>query len=89
MRGLQHRLERQHGIDFKFSSVAGQNQHGHVERVICSVQESYNDCGRLTKRYNATSLQTLDKLVQNNYNNLPLLLTKGDTQVATYTRYTE
>ena len=72
LRGLQHKLERQHGIDFEVCPVAGHNQHGHVERVIRSVQESFNDCGLLTKRYNATSLQTLAKLVENQYNNLPL-----------------
>ena len=52
--------------------VSGHNQHGHVGRVINSVQESFNDCGLLTGRYTATTLQTLAKLVENNYNNLPL-----------------
>ena len=72
LRGLQHRLERQNGIEFEVCPVAGHNQHGHVERVIRSVQESFNDYGLLTQRYNATTLQTLAKLVENNYNNLPL-----------------
>jgi hypothetical protein len=72
MRGVQHQLKREHGIEFEVCPVAGHNQHGHVERVIRSVQESFNDCGLLTKRYNATSLQTLAKLVENQYNNLPL-----------------
>ena len=62
LRGLQHILERQHGIDFEVCPVAGRNQHGHVERVIRSVQESFNDCGLLTKRYTATTLQTLAEL---------------------------
>ena len=66
--GVQHQLERQHGVDFKVCPVTG---HDHVERVIRSVQESFNDCGLLTKRYTATTLQTLAKLVENNYNNLP------------------
>ena len=36
------------------------------------MQESFNDSGLLTKRYTATTLQTLAKLIENNYNNLPL-----------------
>jgi hypothetical protein len=67
MRGLQHRLERQYGVDFEVSPVLSQKQHGHMERVIRSVQEPFNDCGLLTKRYTATTLQTLAKLVENNY----------------------
>jgi hypothetical protein len=70
--GLQHQLERQNGVDFEVCPVLGHNQHGHVERIIHSVQESFNYCGLLTSRYTATTLQTLAKLVENNYNNLPL-----------------
>ena len=66
MRGLQHQLERQHGVDFEVCPVAGHNQYGHVERVIRSMHESFNDCGLLTKRYTATTLQMLAKLVENN-----------------------
>ena len=72
MRGVQHQLKREHGNEFEECPLAGHNQHGHVERVIHSVQESFNNCGLLTKRYNATSLQTLAKLVENQCNNLPL-----------------
>jgi hypothetical protein len=43
-----------------------------VERVIRSVQESFQDSGLLKKRYHATGLQTLAKLIENSYNNLPL-----------------
>ena len=46
--------------------------HGQVERVIKSVQESFTDSGLLAGRYHATGLQTLCKLVENQYNNLPL-----------------
>ena len=31
MRGVQHQLERQHGVDFEECPVAGHNQHRHVE----------------------------------------------------------
>ena len=46
--------------------------HGHVERIIKSVQEMLDDSGLKTKRLTATGLQTLLKLVENNYNSLPL-----------------
>ena len=46
--------------------------HGQVERVIKSVQESFQDSGLLTGRYHSTGLQTLCKIVENQYNNLPL-----------------
>ena len=69
LRGLQHQLERKHGFEFEVCLVAGHNQHGHVDHVIHGVQESFNDSGLLTKRYTATTLQTLAKLIENNYNN--------------------
>ena len=46
--------------------------HGQVERVIKSVQESFKDSGLLSGRYHATGLQTMCKIVENQYNNLPL-----------------
>ena len=69
---VQGRLERQFGIEYEVCPVSGHNQHGHVERVIRSVQESFKDSGLLTGRYTATSLQTLAKVIENTYNNLPL-----------------
>ena len=65
-------MERQHGVEFEVCPVAGHNQHGHVDHVIRSLQESFNDSGMLTKRYFATTLQRLAKLIENNFNNLPL-----------------
>ena len=71
-RDLQLKLERQHGIDFGLCPVSGHNAHGHVERIIGSVQESFGDAGLGLKRYHATDLQTLAKLIENSYNSLPL-----------------
>ena len=65
-------MERQHGVEFEVCPVTGHNQHGHVDCVIRSLQASFNDSGLLTKRYTATTLQRLAKLIENNYNNLPL-----------------
>jgi GTP cyclohydrolase FolE2 len=56
-------LERQRGVEFEVCPVAGHNQQGHVERVIHSEQKSFNDCGLLSKRYTATNLETLAKLI--------------------------
>ena len=72
VRGLQLELTKNCGIDFELCPVSGHNAHGHVERVIRSVQESFDDAGFQTKRYTATGLHTLVKLVENSYNALPL-----------------
>ena len=72
LRDLQHVLYSEHGVMFTTCPVGGHNQHGHVERVIQSVQAMLEDTGVKTKRLTATGLQTLLKLVENNYNSLPL-----------------
>ena len=72
MRNLGGNLYREFGIDFVTCPVGGHNCHGHVERVIKSVKESLDDCGLKNKRIHATGLQTLFKIVENNYNNLPI-----------------
>ena len=72
LRDLQHALHYEHGVIFSTCPVGGHNQHGHVERVIKSVQEMLEDSGLKTKRLTATGLQTFLKLVENNYNSLPL-----------------
>ena len=72
LRNLQLTLERKYGVEFKVCPVQGHNVHGQVERVIRSVQESFTDSGLLNARYHATGLQTLCKIIENQYNNLPL-----------------
>ena len=42
---IQGKLKRQLGIEYELCPVGGHNQHGHVERVIRSVQESFKDSG--------------------------------------------
>ena len=46
--------------------------HGHVERVIRSVQELLDEGDVKKKRLHATGYQTLLKLVENLYNSLPI-----------------
>ena len=72
MRNLQAKLSQKKGIQFEICPVGGHNAHGQVERVIRSVQESFNDAGLQTLRLHATQLQTLAKLIENAYNSLPL-----------------
>ena len=72
MRDLQHRLYSEHGIIFTTCPVGGHNVHGHVERVIKSVQELLEEGGVKTQRLHATGYQTLLKLVENNFNSLPI-----------------
>ena len=43
-----------------------------MERVIRSLQESLADCGLGKKVLHATGLQTLGKLIESQYNNLPI-----------------
>jgi hypothetical protein len=49
LRGLQHQLERQHGVEFEVCPLAGHNQHGHVDRFI-----NYNNLP-LGYHYNETA----------------------------------
>ena len=72
LRDLQHNLYSEHGVIFTTCPVGGHYEHGHVERTIKSIQEMMDSCGVKTKRLHATGLQTLLKLVENNYNSLPL-----------------
>ena len=72
LRDLQLRLSREKGISFSVCGVGGHDRHGQVERVIRSVQESLADSGLKTKILHATGLQTLCKLVESQYNNLPI-----------------
>ena len=72
LRDLQHKIYVEHGVVFSTCPVGGHNQHGQVERVIKSVQELLDDCDVKNKRLHATGFQTLLKLVENNYNSLPL-----------------
>ena len=71
-RDLKLNLHKQHGISISVCGVGGHDRHGHVERIIRSVQESLDDCGLKQRILHATGLQTLCKLVESQYNNLPL-----------------
>ena len=64
LRDLQHRLFTEHGVMFTTCPVGGHNMHGHVERVIRSVQELLDDCNVKKKRLHATGYQTLSNLLR-------------------------
>ena len=72
LRNLQHQIYTENGIIFTTCPVGGHNVHGHVERVIKSIQDLLEDGGLKQQRLHATGLQTLLKLVENNYNSLPI-----------------
>ena len=72
LRNLQHQIYNEKGVIFTTCPVGGHNVHGHVERVIRSVQELLEQGGVKLHRYHATGYQTLLKLVENNYNSLPI-----------------
>ena len=46
--------------------------HGTVEGTIRTIQESMEECGISKKILHATGLQTLLKIIENQYNNIPL-----------------
>ena len=69
---LQHRLHTQFGISFSTCPKGGHDQHGLVEAIIKSVQDTFNECGLLKKRIHALGWQTFCKLAENAFNNLPI-----------------
>ena len=71
-RDLKLRLHREKGISFSECGVGGHDKHGHVERVIHSLQQSLEDCALKHEIVHATGLQILCKLVESQYNDLPL-----------------
>ena len=77
IRDLKYMLHKEKGIVVDLCPVSGHNSHGHVERVIRSIQESLADCGVQKLRLTATGLQTFLKLVENTYNNAPLGFSYG------------
>ena len=77
IRDLKYHLHKEWGIVFDVCPVSGHNQHGQVERVIKSVQESLEDCGVKNLRLHSTGLQTFLKLVENTYNNASLEFSHG------------
>ena len=72
MVNMKLQLFEEMGIKFEVCSVGGHNEHGLVERVIRSLQDSMEESGLRNQRLTATGMQTLCKLVENDYNNLPL-----------------
>ena len=79
-RDLQHQLWTQFGISFTTCPVGGHDQHGLVEAVIKSIQETFADCGLSNSRIHATGWQTFCKLAENAFNNLPLGYSYGRCQ---------
>ena len=69
---LQHKLHTQFGISFSTCPKGGHDQHGLVEAIIKSVQDTFNECGLKTKRIHALGWQTFCKLAENAFNNLPI-----------------
>ena len=53
---LQLRLHREKGISFSVCGVGGYDMHGHIERVIHSLQPSLEDCGLKHEILHATGL---------------------------------
>ena len=79
-RDLQHRLHKQHGISFSTCPVSGHHQHGLVERIIRSIQETFDDLDLKQKRLHSMGWQTFCKLAENTYNNVPFGYSRGREQ---------
>ena len=69
---LKLEMYKEKGIKFEVCSVGGHNEHGLVERVIRSLQDSMEESGLKNQRLTATGLQTVCKLIENDYNNIPI-----------------
>ena len=69
---LQHKLRTQFGISFETCPVSGHFQHGLAERIIRSIQETFDDQKLKKKRLHSMGWQTFCKLAENAYNNLPI-----------------
>ena len=77
---LQHRLSRQFGISFETCPVQGHDQHGLVESIIKSIQDTFEECGLKTKRIHSLGWQTFCKLAENSFNNIPIGYSYGREQ---------
>ena len=69
---IQKVLYKERKIDFKTCPVGGHNYHGSVERRLRTIQESLEKAGIFEQRLHATGLQTVMKLIENDFNNQPL-----------------
>ena len=79
-RDLQHQLHKQFGISFSTCPVSGHHQHGLVERIIRSIQETFGDYNLKQKRLHSMGWQTFCKLAENAYNNVPIGYSHGRDQ---------
>ena len=72
IRNLDHKLITEYGTTFKTVPVSGHNMNGLVERAIRTVQDTLEQAGLKKSKLYATGLQTLCKLVENQFNSMPL-----------------
>ena len=72
IRDVEHKLITEHGTSFKIVPVSGHNMNGLVERAIKTIQDTMEESGLKKTHLHATGLQTFCKLVENQFNNLPL-----------------
>ena len=72
IRNLEQKLITEYGASFKIVPVSGHNMNGLVERAIRTIQDSLEESGLKSYKLNAVGLQTLCKLVENQFNNFPL-----------------
>ena len=72
IRTLNHEIFTEYGTSFKIIPVSGHNMNGLVERAIRTIQDSLDQAGLRKTKLSATGLQTLCKLVENQFNSLPL-----------------
>ena len=79
-RDLQLQLHRQYGIKFITCPKSGHHQHGLVERIIRSIQETFDEYGLKSKRLHSMGWQTFCKLAENAYNNVPFGYSHGREQ---------
>ena len=72
LKDLSHRAYKEFGIKFETAPVHGHNFTGLTERKIRSIQEAFEKMDLKKHRLHATGLQTVLKLIENDFNNTPL-----------------
>ena len=69
---LSGSLLRTKGIMFEICPPQAHSQHGKVERMIRSLQDSFNRSGASSSRCTATGWQTIGKTIERDINDMPI-----------------
>ena len=72
LKDLSGNLYKTKGINFELCPPQGHSSHGRVERVIRSLQDSFNKSGASSSRLTATGWTTIGKALEREINDVPI-----------------